>query len=150
MIILGDATRFTDPFIVPGRERPIGGVYLEASAAYTLAIEPLYEFKHSVRLALDLVISVAIILGVAWMRYRHLKEGEKFHWHKWQSRFVYGTVAVVLVAGVLLVRGFGIMWLDFFLVVFALLLHPSVEGWVDRFWKGRKGDGLNQPRAKLS
>ena len=145
MVILGDATRFIDPFNVPGRERPVGGVYLEASGAYTLAIEPLYEFKRSVRLGLDLVVSVAIILGVAWIRYRHLKEGEKFPWHKWQSRFIYGTVAVVIFAGILLVRWLGIMWLDFFLVVFALLLHPSVEGWFDRFRKGRKGDGRKRP-----
>lgn len=140
MVILGDAQHFIDSFVVPGRDRPVGGVYLEASAAYTLAIEPLYEFKHSVRLVLDLVVSMVIILGVAGIRYRHLKEGEKFPWHKWQSRFIYGTVAVVILAGILLVRWWGIMWLDFFLVVFALLLHPSVEGWVDRFRQGRKGD----------
>jgi CHASE2 domain-containing sensor protein len=151
MVILGDANRFIDPFVVPGRSSAIGGVYLEASHAYTLAIEPLYEFKHSIRLVLDLVISIAIILGVAGIRYRHLKEGEKFHWHKWQSRFIYATVALVIFAGILLVRWWGIMWLDFFLVVFALLLHPSVEGWVDRFKKGGKGDGRKSParREKL-
>ena len=148
MVILGDATRFIDPFVVPGRASPVGGVYLEASHAYTLAIEPLYEFKHSVRLVLDLMVSMAIILGVAGFRYRHLKEGEKFPWHKWQSRFIYGTVAVVVFAGILLVRWYGIMWLDFFLVVFALLLHPSVEGWSDKLWEGRKGDGRKPPARR--
>jgi hypothetical protein len=35
MIVLGDATQFTDPFSAPGRNSPIGGVYVQGAGAYT-------------------------------------------------------------------------------------------------------------------
>jgi CHASE2 domain-containing sensor protein len=130
LVILGDAEEFTDAFCVTGRERPIAGVYLHACAAYTVVTEPLYEFKETVRLALDIILSFLIIMRVALIRFLHMREGQAFAWHKRQATFIKQAVIFVIVGGMALVRFGEILWLDFFLVAFALLLHPSVERWL--------------------
>jgi CHASE2 domain-containing sensor protein len=139
MVLLGDATRFTDPFNVPGRARPVGGVYLQACAAYTLAIEPLYEFRARARLVLDLTISLLILFCVEWARLCHTPKGGSFPQHIWQARFIWGAIALVTLTGIILIRCLSIMWLDFLLVVFALLLHPSVEHRLGDLWEKLKG-----------
>ena len=129
MVILGDGTKekAVDTFIVAGRKEPISGVYLHASAAYTFAREPMYEFKFWVRLSLDFLLSLLIIAWVAVARYRHLGERKIFHWHKLQNRLVLGFLLGICVLAFLLVRYTGILWLDFLLVMLALWLHPKVE-----------------------
>lgn len=127
MVILGDGTKekAVDTFIVAGRKEPISGVYLHASAAYTFAREPMYEFKFLVRLLLDFLLSACIIAWVALARYRNL--GKTFNWHKLQNRLVLGFLVGIFVLAFLLVFYTGILWLDFLLVMLALLLHPKVE-----------------------
>jgi CHASE2 domain-containing sensor protein len=139
LVIIGDATQYLDPFVVPGRSTPVGGVFLHACATYTLVREPLFELSHSFRLLLDFLISAIIILSVAWIRFRHINTGN-FSWHGPQAKFVYSAVAVVLVSGVLMVRWLNVMWLDFFLVMSALLLHPRVECWLGALLERRKGE----------
>jgi CHASE2 domain-containing sensor protein len=130
MVILGDALEFTDPFIVPGQEQPVAGAYLHASAAYTLVQEPLREFNLGFRLLLDGIISLIFIVGIFFVRGR--RGGVKGR--RAQTWFLVSAIGVVLVAGVLLVRWYNVMWLDFLLVGFALLLHPKVEGWLESGW----------------
>lgn len=129
MVILGDGTKekAVDTFIVAGRKEPISGVYLHASAAYTFAREPMYEFKFLVRLVLDFLVSALIIVWVAVARYRHLGKRRIFHWHKLQNWLVLGFLIGICVLAFLLVRYTGILWLDFLLVMLALWLHPKVE-----------------------
>jgi CHASE2 domain-containing sensor protein len=138
MVILGDALEFTDPFVVPGHEQPVAGVYVHASAAYTLVQGALREFNHGFRIFLDVAISIFISASLFFAR-----GGQKGS-RRWRARswILVSAVAVVLAAGVLLVRWYNVMWLDFLLVGFALLLHPKVEGWFETFMHGRKGDKL--------
>lgn len=137
LVLLGDVRSSTDKFIVPGQSVPVPGVYLMASAAYTLAVAPMFEFTHLIRLGLDLTISLIIVLGVLYIK-RHTPKIKDTP--KRTSRFLWATIAAVLISGLVLVRCIGIMWLDFLLVPFALLLHPKVEEWLSkRFELLRKG-----------
>jgi CHASE2 domain-containing sensor protein len=129
MVILGDGTKekAVDTFIVAGRKETVSGVYLHASAAYTFAREPMYEFKFLVRLFLDLFLTGLIILIVAFARYQHLGERKVFNWRKRQNWLILIFLLGICVLAFLLVRFTGILWLDFLLVMLALWLHPKVE-----------------------
>jgi hypothetical protein len=127
MVLLGDASEFKDAFIVPGRNAPVAGVYVIASAAYTLAVEPLYELNPAARLTLDLLISILIILRVEWIRPRYVKKRTGSRFYKAQSRSIWIAIGGVSLIGFLMIRYLNIMWFDFPLVGFALLLHPKVE-----------------------
>ena len=133
MVIIARVRNAGDKFNVPGRERPIEGAYVHACAVHTLAAEPLYEFRGGVRLVLDVLIGVAIIGIVTYIRSQRSKEENDRSWRRLQSKFIFGAVLVVIFAGIFLVRWLGVMWLDFLLVIFALLLHPSVEEWFESF-----------------
>src|SRR6185312_1853931 len=139
LVILGDATSFGDDgYTVPGRDKPVAGVFMHACAVYTFIKEPLYELKPGMRWILDGMLSVIIILLVAWIRYRNPTKDE-YSWHKLQSRFIDGAILVIICGGIVLVRVTGIMWLDFILAGFALLLHPTAEGLFTRLRKRRRG-----------
>ena len=61
VVLVGDAkgkSTLKDNFIAPGQSYPEGrtGVYLHAAVVYTLLNDPLDEFDHKIRLALDFVI----------------------------------------------------------------------------------------------
>lgn len=130
MVILGDGTKekkVIDTFVVPGRGGTIPGVFLHASAAYTFAREPMYEFTFWVRLLLDFLLSAIIIFWVAIARYKHLDKRKIFHWHKFQNWLVLVFVVVVCMLAFLLVLYTGILWLDFLLVMLALWIHPKIE-----------------------
>ena len=47
IVLLGDANPDTsaDKFIVPGEHEPIPGIYIHASAIYTLSQAPLYQLS---------------------------------------------------------------------------------------------------------
>lgn len=143
MVIVGNASqnKFTDPFVVSGRASPIAGVYVHGCAAYTLAVEPLYEFKRSVRFALDFALSGIIILGAAWLRLRQ-SGVDNDQSRGWQGKFVWAAVVLTIILGIILVRLLSIIWLDFVLVVFALILHPKVEH--------RLGHLIDKLRTKVS
>jgi len=127
MVLIGAASYATDASNVPGRDHTVPGVFLHACTAYTLAREPLYEFESSVRVFVDLIISFLVLLALAILRSIHLKRGQQFPLHQWHRRIIWPMVAVVIVAGISLVRWGHVMWLDFFLVIAALLMHPNVE-----------------------
>lgn len=134
MVILGDGTKekAVDMFVVTGRKEPISGVYLHASAAYTFAREPMYEFRFWARLLLDFLLSAIILAWVSIARYRHLGEWKIFHWHKLQNWLVVGFLVGVGVLAILLVRYTGILWLDFLSVMLALWIDPKVEALIGR------------------
>jgi hypothetical protein len=142
MVILGDVNQAIDQFQPPGFG-PTPGIYAHAAAAYSFAVEPLFEFTTSTRLVLDLAISIFIVVGVAWKRSRDTSNRGIGDGDKRQARFIWGMVLIVTACGILLVSVLHIMWLDFALVSFALLLHPSVERWVDNAWKKSPVRGRN-------
>lgn len=126
MVIIGDAGESTETRNVPGHLETIPGVYVHACAAHTLAIEPLFELTPRSRFWVDVVIALVIILIVA--RYRNIRDEQ--YSEKLRFKVIVRAIAVVIVVGVLFVRYAGVMWLDFFLVIFALLLHHPAERWL--------------------
>jgi CHASE2 domain-containing sensor protein len=131
LLLLGDVSTPMDTFNVPGQALPVPGVYLMASEAYTIAFEPLFEFTRTTRICLDITISLIIILGAQWLSVRS---------HR--GYFIFVSISLVLIVGFSLVRFASIMWLDFFLVLLAILLHPRVEDWLSsRFRKAPNVSG---------
>jgi len=129
LVIIGDVTRGKDHFPVPWRPHDEAGSLLLACATYTLIKEPLFEFKSRVRLILDLLIAGLIIAMVAIIRYRN---PYSLSWKGKQAMFIYMSIFTVGLAGYLLVRFVGVMWLDFLLVAFALSLHPRLDRLIHR------------------
>ncbi|HEV7373964.1 MAG TPA: CHASE2 domain-containing protein [Pyrinomonadaceae bacterium] len=135
MVIIGDVDKATERYNVIGREETVPGVYLHACAAYTLVKEPLYELNQWVRIFLDFLISGLLIGSVAWFRYRHHQDHHSQEWRNRRAKFICWAVPIILLVGLSMVRLLGILWLDFILVVFALLLHPGAETRLESFWK---------------
>jgi CHASE2 domain-containing sensor protein len=52
IVLIGDATlgEAADTFVVPGRQEPVPGIFLHASAAYTLIKAPLYDLTEPGRI----------------------------------------------------------------------------------------------------
>lgn len=135
IVIMGDAAldKSQDTFVVVGRKKPVSGVYLHASAAYTITGEPLFQFTDAGRILIDFSIAVFILFIVALIRWRNLNNKD-FSPHKWQNTFIKLAVICVLVGGVLMIVFLRIIWLDFILVIAVLLLHDSVEKWIVIIW----------------
>lgn len=135
-----------DLFPIPGEAKNLKGVFLHAALASSLLAHPLYEFKHSVRIALDIILSLFIILFVFYAsnqrrastthkQTRPVKTDTPVYdsHHELEAAVIARTVLAVLLAGVAFVVLFRVIWLDFILVTFFLLVHPSVEKRFDQF-----------------
>jgi CHASE2 domain-containing sensor protein len=129
VVLLGDATlgKATDPFLVPGRQQPYPGVFLHASAAYTLIKAPLFEVTHGGRLAIDALFSLAILVAVLSIRLYYSRTRERVATHRLQGVFTLLVVGVAIVGGVWFVRFTRVMWDDFMLALAFLIFHPSIE-----------------------
>lgn len=126
VVLLGHALDDAgDKFRVPVGDADRNGIFLHAALASSLIAHPLYEFKHGTRLLFDAVISIAIIGIVAMLLRKGNKTGHDEH--ALEKRVLMGAVAVVLVFGIAFVAISRVVWLDFLLVVFFLLLHPAIE-----------------------
>jgi CHASE2 domain-containing sensor protein len=134
IVLIGDATRFEDPFNIAGRERSIAGVYVLACVVYTLAVEPLYELNIPMRLCLDLGISIFLMLIVELLRARYVKKRPGSRFFEARNKAIWIVVIVVSLFGLLIVRLTNIMWFDIPFIAVALLLHPKIEHRVDRVW----------------
>lgn len=143
LLLLGDVASPMDAFTVPGRQEVVPGVYLMASVAYTIAFEPLYEFSHGARIALDGLISMIIVFGAYRIAER---SGRGIKGRRRRGRFVLAMVLVVLAFGVALVRVGGIMWFDFLFAPFAILLHPRVEDFLTEKFS-RRGKSRHESRT---
>jgi CHASE2 domain-containing sensor protein len=126
LVIVGLIRNSIDKIIVPGRSKAVPGVLLQASATYTLAKSPLFEFNGRSRILLDLLLPLACLAVVGFLRYRNRGNAE-YDWHKKERLAVVVTSCLVFVGGIILVRYVGVMWFDFLIVIIALLLHPLVE-----------------------
>lgn len=148
VVVLGDGTleRSQDPFVVVGRSQPVSGVFLHAVAIYTLTDEPLYQFTHLGRVVVDFGIALLILSGIAVIHLCNL-QNRGFSPHRTESLFIKLAVVSVLVGGVLMIRFLHIVWLDFVLVIAALLLHPSAERWVEGAWAYVKRRGAAATKA---
>lgn len=138
LVILGDANEATDPFNIPTESDVVPGVFVIASTAYTLVREPLFEFRQVFRLTIDVAISLGLIGGLCYLCCTKTKEAAE----RLAFWYITAFILAVLMLGVVLVRLFSIMWLDFILIVLALFLHPRVEEklshWVHKRSKGKR------------
>src|SRR5207244_13293846 len=98
-----------------GRQRPVTGSHIHASAVYSLVDEPVYKLKHWVVLLLDVLLGLFVVLGLLRVRLRHLEDNQ-FSSHLWESRFIVFSIIITLLLGLLFVRVFNVLWLDFSLV----------------------------------
>lgn len=133
MVIIGD-TEVADTFAVPGPLPPVKGALLHACAAYSFAKSPLCEFKSQVRIIADVLLSLLLIVIFQVLHHRYPQEDEQHH----KSRIAHvGILSSVLLAGALLVRWCGILWLDFIPIVVALALHPALENGLEAWLEQR-------------
>ncbi len=137
LVIIGDGKfgEATDTFIIPGRNEPVPGVYLHASAVYTQTIEPFYELKHSSKIIIDLSLGLIILFIITVIRWRNTDKSVDLE--KKQKRFIWIAIISTFVIGIIAVRVLSVLWLDFFLVIFALFLHPTVENGIGKLIKAR-------------
>ena len=129
VVILGNGRVALDKFGIPGH-LPTSGVYVHASAAYTLIKEPIYELRWTVRVILDALFSAFILLTVARRRWK-----TDFDWHRYQRRLTWGVGFVILLLAFFLARIASVLWLDFVVIMLALLLHPWLEDKIEYLWE---------------
>jgi CHASE2 domain-containing sensor protein len=137
LVIIGNTQRDEAPhFALMGRQRPVAGTYIQAAAVYTLVEEPVYKFKQWAAICLDIALGLGVVIGVCRIRARHWADA-RFPAHRWETRFILFALLITVSLGVLLVRVFNILWLDFVLVISALLLHSIIQEcvrWIPRIF----------------
>jgi len=134
IVILGRTDQTNDTFTVPGRpEKPYPGVFLHASAAYTLLRgNPLYRLTDSSRRIMDLLFAVIIFGAVTAIRvFRTRKNVGDFNENSYTRVISFLFALAVVVGTPFLVRIFHVMWDDFILVSIALVAHPLIERKID-------------------
>jgi hypothetical protein len=121
------------------------GVLYHASAAYTFAIDPLYEFRGWFEIALDFALALCIYAGVLVMGKSDAADTEPSESQAKKRETIVLIVAIVLlmIIGVGSLLFFRIMWLDAVLAGLALFLHntlsPVVKGLVHRLHPPHQG-----------
>jgi len=137
LVLIGDATlgTATDTFVIPARNKPYPGVFLHASAAYTLIKAPLYDLTHSGHIILDLLLSGIVLLGVVLIKFRYKQiEMREAAAEKARGLLTLLVVFAGIVIGVVFVRTTRVLWDDFFLALILLVFHPSIEHHGEKLW----------------
>jgi len=132
VVLIGDGTlgKASDTFVIPGRPQPVPGIYLHASAAYTLAMAPLYELTLLGRIVVDFLLLMSILLAITSIHlYKNMPGEDKTHW--WEDLLTLLVMIVVIVGGMLFIRSTCLIWSDFIVALGGLLLHPRLEKF---FW----------------
>ncbi len=130
IVLVGDATsgKAVDYFPVSVRPQGVPGVYMHASAAYTLATSALYQLTTKGRWAIDILLSLLIIAPVTAIRLFFAKRTPAdvdAHWL--EGTFTILVVILTAFLAILFVRQTRLLWDDSILVFAGLLLHPRVE-----------------------
>ena len=141
IVLLGD-TEALDVFTIPGPIKPLKGVYLHASAAYTFLREPLYNLRHIWRGAIDLLLSVVLTILLAIVDVKARAHPRRIQFKDFTR---YGLFGLMLLGCMLLVRFTGIMWFDFIAIIVALMLEPPVEHYILRHVKRWTERNSKQP-----
>jgi CHASE2 domain-containing sensor protein len=128
LVLIGYAQRdhSVDRYPIIGRNGPnetYAGIFVHAIATYTLVAEPVYRFKHWVAILLDFLVGAIVVIGVFLARKRD-KPGAII---SPETKFILLAIFLVIIFGWTLVRVFNVLWLDFWLVLLALLLHSRVH-----------------------
>lgn len=127
-VLIGDGTLYDarDTVIVPVAEEkdPIPGIYLHASAAFTLIKGPLYEFTAPGRFVADAVLALLVIIGVTGARL--LAQAWRAELAEKRTTYFFTLVVTIiaLLLAVLLLPRTRLIWSDFLFVLIALWIHP--------------------------
>lgn len=136
MVLVGDATNAQDSFHVLGHGQ-IAGCYIVASAAYSLAADPLFEFNLKWRIIFDLLFAAILIAGIETAHFIHVKKapGPRFR----KARRVVTLVVAGLVFGlsVTAILIWHVVWFDFPAIIAATFLHTRIENIISHWWKPR-------------
>ena len=129
VVLIGDANPdvAADKFIAPGRPEPVPGVYLHACAVYTLAQGPLYLPTWLGRFVMDLALAGFVIIVLTLIRLYFARTTIKVAPDWCEGVLILVAVLVTFGVSAGLVHVTRLLWSDFLLVVFSLMLHPSVE-----------------------
>ena len=124
------ATSSGDRHILPGhRGKLFAGVYIHACAAYTLLHHPLQKLTFKGRTALDILLSLLVLVPVALVRWRYRAaepHGGIAH-HRLSAILTVVTAVLAVGAGVYAVNVHHLMWDDSLFVATALLIEGLVE-----------------------
>jgi CHASE2 domain-containing sensor protein len=128
-------------FTVAGLSRQCyPGVYFHAAAAFTLATRPLRALTPRARLIVDLILAAAVLIAVAIFRKFCTDRsviGRLFATHDPHRLPKLLTIIVIMLAfvfGVLIVNRTRVVWDDFLIVAFAMVLHLVLERPANRCW----------------
>jgi hypothetical protein len=142
IVLLGDANadKSADKFIVPGEHEPIPGVYIHASAIYTLSQAPLFQLSEQGRWIVDLMLAIVVIGTIGAIRWYYAgRATNEFAHDKVEGMLIVVVIVLSIAIGVGFVHLHRVLWTDFVLAIFALLLHPMTERYTKGLsrWLGR-------------
>jgi len=129
-VLLGEVghAALPDVFVAPGKSQPYAGALIHASSAYTLINGPLYQLTTIGRVWLDFWFVFFVILVLVTLRLWYEGKGQKaVAVHRVQTLLTLVAVALVILAGAVLVNTTRVIWDDFLFVALALLLHLFFE-----------------------
>jgi CHASE2 domain-containing sensor protein len=130
IVLIGKASpgQTIDQFNIPGRGMPVPGVYVHASAAYTLLQAPLYRLTHKGRLAADALAAMLVFCPILLIKlYYSRRPFSEAASHHLQGILTAIVIVGIIVAGHFLVGKIRLIWTDYLMVIGALLLHPTLE-----------------------
>ncbi len=146
IVLLGRASpgQSTDQFNIPGRGMPVPGVYLHATAAYTLLEAPLYELTPCWgRVTADVLAALMVFGSILVVRlYHSVRLGSDVAAHRLHVMLTAVVIVAVLMVGHFLVNTIRLIWIDYLMVIAGLLLHSPAERLVTQTagrLRGRKG-----------
>jgi CHASE2 domain-containing sensor protein len=139
-VLIGDGSlNHQDLHSVPNRRQPVPGVFIHASAAWTLRYAPIYELTSAGRITIDFALASAIVLITFWSGpllsrcWRELPE------HQIERRVSWCVCGIAFLVGVVLVHWTRVMWDDFlFVIVGLLVLHGWVKQALAKVWSGTR------------
>jgi CHASE2 domain-containing sensor protein len=141
VVLVGDASEeASDKVSVPARLDPVPGIYIHASAIYTLSQAPLYRFTPHARRVVDTVLATVMIVPLMLLRlYYNKRTTAEVARHRVEGALILIIVLTVLVVGALLVYHTRLLWDDFLLVILTFVMHPKCERYVKNIgsWLGR-------------
>jgi len=119
--------------IIPGEDiHHVGslsteGVNLHALGFVTKARAPVREFQPWLGIVLSAIASLTVLTTVYSVRRRHITAPHEVSDERLKRWFTWGMIGLTVAASIVLVRAFSILWTDFLLVAFGLVIDPVLE-----------------------
>jgi hypothetical protein len=147
-VLVGDGSlQHHDLHIVPNRRYPVPGVFIQASAAWTLMHAPIYELTPLGRITVDFVLASVIVCVTYWCSAlfsrgrselsEHNEDNEHKTEHQIERKVSWWVCGLTFMVGVVLVHRTRVMWDDFlFVIVGLLVLHGCLKKTFVRVWNG--------------